>query len=91
VDCRYHLVRAPNLLDDAVKLNAVMVPYSGTVGGGLRLLDEKGRARFLVAIMGTDRGITKEQTAAIATALIKGIPEPIEVPDAETKPRHEES
>jgi hypothetical protein len=64
-----------------VKLHATMIPYSGTVGGGLRLVDEDGRLRFMVPIIGASKGITKEQTAAITSALIKGIPEPIEVPD----------
>jgi hypothetical protein len=64
-----------------MKLHATMVPYSGTVGGGLRLIDEDGRLRFMVSIFGASKGITNEQTSAIASALIKGIPEPIEVPE----------
>jgi hypothetical protein len=68
-----------------MKLHATMIPYSGTVGGGLKLIDEDGRACFMVSIFslyGTGKsGITKEQTAAISSALIKGIPEPIEVPE----------
>jgi len=60
-----------------------MLPYSGTVGsGGLRLIDEGGNLRFLVPIIAASKSITKEQTAAIASALINGIPEPIEVPEA---------
>ena len=65
-----------------MKLKADKVPYSGTVGGGLCLIDENGRARFMVAIFGTTEGITKEETAAIASALVSGIPEDgIEVPE----------
>lgn len=64
-----------------MKVHATMIPYSGTVGGGLQLIDQDGRARFMVAIIGMERGITKEQTAAIGKALINGIPEPFEVPD----------
>jgi hypothetical protein len=64
-----------------VKLHATIIPYSGTVGGGLMLIDQDGRARFQVAIIGTTKGITKEETAAISKALIDGIPEPFEVPD----------
>jgi hypothetical protein len=64
-----------------MKLHATIIPYSGTVGGGLMLIDEDGRARFIVAIRGTTQGITKEQTAAISKALIDGIPEPFDVPD----------
>jgi len=57
-----------------VKLKASQTPYSSTVGGGLTLVDEKGRARFMVAIFGTTEGITKEETAAIGAALASGIP-----------------
>jgi hypothetical protein len=64
-----------------MKVHATIIPYSGTVGGGLMLTDEKGRAYFIVAIIGTTKGISKEQTAAISKALINGIKEPFEVPD----------
>jgi hypothetical protein len=64
-----------------MKLHATMISYSGTAGGGLRLVDEGGKLCFLVPVVGVNRDITKEQTAAIASALIKGIPEPIEVPE----------
>lgn len=56
-----------------MKLKAKQTPYSGTVGGGLTLLDETGRVRFMVAIFGSE-GITKDETAAIAKALASGIP-----------------
>lgn len=65
-----------------MKLKAQKTPYSGTVGGGLCLIDENGRARFMVAIFGTTQGITKEETAAIAAALESGIPaDGIDVPE----------
>jgi hypothetical protein len=64
-----------------MKLHATMIPYSGTVGGGLKLIDEIGRARFMVAVIGMEKGVTREQTTAIAKALIDGIPEPFEVPE----------
>lgn len=57
-----------------MKLKAQKVPYSSTVGGGIVLVDEAGRARFQVAIFGTDSGITKEETASISAALASGIP-----------------
>jgi hypothetical protein len=57
-----------------MRLKAEKVPYSSVVGGGLVLTDETGRARFQVAIFGTDKGITKEETAAIGAALANGIP-----------------
>jgi hypothetical protein len=68
-----------------MKLHATMIPYSGTVGGGLRLIDEEGVARFFVHIdiLGIGKSISKEQTAAIASALINGIHDPIEVPEAQ--------
>jgi hypothetical protein len=66
-----------------MKLHATMIPYSGTVGGGLNLIDENGRVRFVVSIygIGISKGITKEETAAISSALITAIPEGIEVPE----------
>lgn len=64
-----------------MKLHATVIPYSGTQGGGLRLIDGEGRVCFVVPIVGIKRDITKEQAMAIAKALIDGIPEPIEVPD----------
>jgi hypothetical protein len=67
-----------------MKLHATMTPYSGTVGGGLNLIDENGKLRFIVTIFGIKLGtksvsLTKEETAAIAGALIRGIPDGIEV------------
>lgn len=67
-----------------VKLHATIIPYSGTVGGGLNLIDEDGKTRFMIAILGMTpdrKGITKEQTAAISKVLICGIPESFEVPE----------
>lgn len=65
-----------------MKLKAEQTAYSSTVGGGLTLFDERGRARFMVAIFGTTEGITKEETAAIGAALRSGIPaDGIEVPE----------
>lgn len=64
-----------------MKLKALQTPYSSTVGG-LTLIDEAGRARFMVAIFGTTEGITKEETAAIGAALRSGIPaDGIDVPE----------
>jgi hypothetical protein len=65
-----------------MKLKAKLVPYSSTVGGGLSLIDESGRVRFMVAIFGASHGITKEETTIISKALIAGLPpEGIEVPE----------
>jgi hypothetical protein len=64
-----------------MKLHGTMAPYSGTVGGGINLIDQDGVSRFIVAIVGIRKGITKEQTNAIAGALMKGIPEGIEAPE----------
>jgi hypothetical protein len=49
-----------------MRLKAKVTPYSSIVGGGLTLLDEQGRARFIVNFMGTTEGITKEETVALA-------------------------
>jgi hypothetical protein len=72
-------------IDGSMKLHATMIPYSGTVGGGLRLIDEDGHPRFMVCIVGVSKGMTKEETAAISSALIMGIPDGIEVPERKLK------
>jgi hypothetical protein len=65
-----------------MKLKAEQTPYSSTVGGGLTLIDEAGRVRFMVAIFGTTQGITKEETAVIGAALRNGMPaDGIDVPE----------
>lgn len=67
-----------------MKLNAQITPYSSTVGGGLTLLDEEGRASFMVLFCGTTRGISKEQTAALAKQFSGFIEEHgLEVPEHE--------
>lgn len=52
-----------------MKLLANIVPYSSIVGGGILLADEKGAARFQIALMGTTAGISKEQNDAICRQL----------------------
>ena len=52
-----------------MKLTSNSVPYSSVVGGGLSLLDENGRARFQVVLIGTTDGISKEQNDAISKRL----------------------
>ena len=49
-----------------MKLNAKSIPFSSVVGGGLSLVDDSGRVRFIVNFMGSTAGITKEETAALA-------------------------
>ena len=49
-----------------MKLKAKMVPCSGIVGGGLLLTSEAGSAAFMVNFIGATKGITKEQTEAMA-------------------------
>lgn len=64
-----------------MKLKLERTPYSSVVGGGLLLVDEAGRPRFQLALIGTTNGITKEETAAIADAFAAAMPEGIDVPD----------
>lgn len=65
-----------------MKLKAVQPPYSSKFAGGLTLVDEVGRPRFIVAIFGTTDGITKEEATAIGTALRSGIAaDGIDVPE----------
>ena len=58
-----------------MKLKAKMVPYSGVVGGGLLLTSEGGSAAFMLHFVGTTKGVTKEQTDAMATQLATWINE----------------
>lgn len=53
-----------------MRLKAEAFPYSSIVGGGVLLLDERGAAVFQIGLRGTTKGITKEQTEAIATRLV---------------------
>lgn len=55
-----------------MRLTAKLTPWSSVVGGGLHLVDEAGRVRFMVAIMGTTDGITKEQSAELSKLLADG-------------------
>lgn len=68
-----------------MKLHAKRIPYSSIVGGGLTLIDDSGRHAFIVNFIGTTKGITKEETAALADQFAKWIEEHggIEVPDRE--------
>ena len=67
-----------------MKIKAEVTPFSSTVGGGLTLVDEAGRVRFMVAVFGATQGITKEESQIISSALAAGIAaEGIEVPERE--------
>lgn len=52
-----------------MKLDARLIPYSSVVGGGVSLLDQSGRAKFQIMLIGTTDGITKEESDAIARRL----------------------
>lgn len=52
-----------------VKLLAQCVPHSSVVGGGVTLIAADRSIGFVVNIMGTAHGITKEETSAIAGRL----------------------
>lgn len=54
-----------------MKLKAKQVPYSGVVGGGLLLTSEAGSAAFMIVFTGTTKGITKEQSDAMAKQVAK--------------------
>lgn len=56
-------------------LKAQITPYSSIVGGGLTLVDENERARFMVMLIGTDSGITKQESDEIASQLARLINE----------------
>lgn len=55
-----------------MKLKAEKTPYSSVVGGGLTLVDYKGRVRFNVMICGAAEGISKEQDEEISRQLMDG-------------------
>ena len=70
-----------------MNLTAKLTPYSSVVGGGLQIVDEKGRARFIVALMGTTDGISKEQNDELSKRLADGFnaPQPDAAPADEKK------
>jgi hypothetical protein len=65
-----------------MKVRIKPTAYSSIVGGGLTIYDESGRARFLMSLMGTTEGITREENNAIADAIVQAFDDKtIEVPD----------
>lgn len=63
---REALDHPPKPAGETINFTAETVPYSSIVGGGLTLKSIDGRAAFIVNFIGTSRGITKEETAALA-------------------------
>lgn len=65
-----------------MKLLAEEVPYSSVVGGGLTLIAEDRSIGFIVNFMGTSKGITREETAALAKQFATWVNERgLEIPD----------
>lgn len=58
-----------------MKLHAKPIGYSSIVGGGLTLLDDAGRARFIVSFIGTTNGITKAETQALSEFFAEAVAE----------------
>lgn len=58
-----------------MKLKAKSIPYSGVVGGGLMLTSEDGATAFILNFMGASKGITKDQTEAMAKQIATWINE----------------
>ena len=56
-----------------MKLTARPIPYSSIVGGGLVLVDENGKDRFIITVAGTINGINFDENAYICNQLIAGI------------------
>lgn len=54
-----------------MKLKAEAIRYSSVVGGGVLLLDERGAAAFQLALIGTTKGISKDQNGVIAARLVE--------------------
>ena len=53
-----------------MRLSARPLPYSSTVGGGVQLLDAHGRPRFMVAFIGMQDGITKEESVTLSEQFV---------------------
>jgi hypothetical protein len=64
---------------DARSLTLKKTPYSSVVGGGMALVDEKGAYRFLINIIGTTEGVTREETEAIVSQIMAQVKTPIVV------------
>jgi hypothetical protein len=47
--------------------------YSSVVGGGLQVVDKSGAVRFLICMIGTTEGITREETEAISSQIIAAL------------------
>lgn len=54
-----------------IRLKAEKTPYSSIVGGGLTLKNDAGRLAFVVSIIGTTQGITKQEDAEISARLVE--------------------
>lgn len=52
-------------MSEYMQLRAKVVPYSSVVGSSVTLIDENGRARFMVLACGTTEGITKEESESL--------------------------
>jgi hypothetical protein len=52
------------------KLKARAIGYSGVVGGGVTLDNEEGHACFVLSLIGTTKGVTKQETDEICARLV---------------------
>lgn len=52
-----------------MRLRGKLTPYSSIVGGGIMLTDHMGRATFQIVLIGTTKGITKEQNDSLCQQL----------------------
>jgi hypothetical protein len=67
-------------METTMKLTPKLTPYSSIVGGGLHLVDEAGRTRFMLMLCGASDGISKEENALIASHIAERFGS-VEVPD----------
>lgn len=49
------------MTEKKIRLKAQRIGYSSVVGGGLMLSDPAGRSSFIINIIGTTQGVTKEE------------------------------
>jgi hypothetical protein len=53
-----------------IKLTPRLVPYSSRAGGGLTLVNEEGGPSFVIAIVGTNKGVTRRESDEISKRLL---------------------
>lgn len=72
---------SPHLLGADMKLKLRQTAYSSVVGGGITFVDEYDTPVYLLMVIGTTKGISKEHTAQIIKQILDKVSE-VEVTDS---------